>query len=101
MRTCAAYDSTIFSMGFDEVRVRYRQQRRKIIREIILDGRVGQGLTEYIQQETSLLIPKVDRAAFLEDLQEDLALINDTRLVGLGVTPHQLRDWLQLRQSKL
>ncbi len=28
MRTCALYDSTVKSMGFDEIRVRYRQQRR-------------------------------------------------------------------------
>jgi len=36
MRTCAAYDSTVKAMGFDEVRVRYRQQRREVAREVIL-----------------------------------------------------------------
>jgi hypothetical protein len=29
MRTCAMYDSTVKAMGIDEVRVRYRQQRRR------------------------------------------------------------------------
>jgi len=35
-RTCADYDSTVKAMGFDEVRVRYRQERRTVVREDIL-----------------------------------------------------------------
>jgi hypothetical protein len=31
------YDSTIKAIGFDEIRVRYRQQRRALIRDIILN----------------------------------------------------------------
>ncbi|MBI3237162.1 MAG: Fic family protein, partial [Chlamydiales bacterium] len=35
MRTCALYDSTIRSIGFDEIRVRYREQRRTVVRNVI------------------------------------------------------------------
>ncbi len=41
IRTCAAYDSTMKALGFDEKRVRYRQDRRALIREIILRDLVG------------------------------------------------------------
>jgi hypothetical protein len=36
LRTWAAYDSTVKAMGFDEVRVRYRQERKKVVRNVFL-----------------------------------------------------------------
>jgi Fic family protein len=36
MRTCAAYDTTVKAIGFDEARVRYRQERRSVVRAVIL-----------------------------------------------------------------
>lgn len=96
MRTCAAYDSTVKALGFDEIRVRYRQQRREIIREIIMQEMTDAVLEEYIKQETGKLIPKEDQKAFAEDIEEDLVQIDESRIVGLGVTPQQLNDWLKL-----
>ena len=34
-RSCDMYDATALAIGFDEIRVRYRQQRRSMIRHII------------------------------------------------------------------
>lgn len=93
MRTCAAYDSTVNSIGFDEVRVRYRQQRRALIREIILNKLVGAPLKEYITSQTQKLVKEEDRDDFLGDILEDLKYIDTIRLVGLGVTPEQLNAW--------
>ena len=99
IRTCAAYDSTVQAMGFDVIRVRYRQQRRKIIRELILHNKAGKQLNQYIQVETIKQIPLVDRKAFLEDIQEDLDQIDESRIAGLGIDPDQLGKWLQNRNK--
>ena len=34
-RSCEEYDATVEALGFDEVRVRYRQQRRRVVGHII------------------------------------------------------------------
>ncbi|NGX33881.1 MAG: hypothetical protein K1060chlam1_00223 [Candidatus Anoxychlamydiales bacterium] len=100
LRTCAAYDSTVKSLGFDEVRVRFRHQRRKIIREIIINGFVGNQLEEYIQSEAKKNnIPQQIREKFIEDIFEDLEQINESRIVGLGVSLDQLKRWLQLKSK--
>ncbi len=97
MRTCAAYDSTVKSLGFDEVRVRHRLQRREIIREIILKSLVGDQLKKYVRSEAVKNVPEQDLEKFIEDIFEDLEQIDESRLVGLGVSLDQLANWLQLK----
>ena len=54
LRTCAAYDSTIKAMGFDDVRVRYRQERRKVVRNVILQTLMGEEIKKlWMQKQTS------------------------------------------------
>lgn len=96
LRTCAAYDSTVKSLGFDEVRIRYRQKRREVVREIILQGLIGTEMQQYVKKSTAGLIPDPDRDAFIENVIEDLEQIDESRLVGLGVTPEQLKAWQRL-----
>ena len=79
--------------SFDPVRVQYRYERRAIIREIILQCLVGEVMQQFIRQEAQK-IPEVSRKDFLGDIAEDLELINEIRIVGLGVTPEQLRWWM-------
>lgn len=93
LRTCAAYDSTIKAMGFDEVRVRYRYERKKIVRNIILRILVGEEMRKYIDAEIDEHIPPAVRDDFEEDLLEDLEQMDESRLVGLGITPDQLKTW--------
>ncbi|NGX32623.1 MAG: hypothetical protein K1060chlam4_00673, partial [Candidatus Anoxychlamydiales bacterium] len=100
LRTCAAYDSTIKSLGFDEVRVRFRYKRREIVREIIINGFAGVQLEEYIQSEViKQNIPKEIKKRFIEDILEDLEQINESRIAGLGISPDQLTKWLKLRSK--
>ena len=100
MRTCVAYDATAKAVGFDEVRVRYRNERRAIIREIILQCLVGEAMQKFITQ-ASQKIPNISRKDFLGDIAEDLELINKIRIVGLGVTPGQLRKWMNQSSKSL
>ncbi len=99
LRTCAAYDSTINAMGFDEVRVNRRQERRAVVREVILQGLVGERLRKFVDVEANRRVPALDRVDFTEDVLEDLEQIDESRLAGLGVTLEQLKVWKQLKRD--
>ena len=94
MRTCALYDTTVKTIGFDEIRVRYRQQRRALIRDILVKNITGKAMQKYIAVQADKLVKKADRDAFIEDLMEDLQEIDESRIAGLGVTSSQLKSWL-------
>lgn len=96
MRTCAMYDSTVKAIGFDEIRVRYRYQRRGLISEIIQQKIVGSHLKEFIDSKSLEIVEEKDRNAFVEDLWEDLKEIDRSRIAGLGITPEQLSEWLEI-----
>lgn len=93
LRTCEAYNATVSSLGFDEIRVRYRQQRRDIIRHIILNHLHNDAMDRYIQKQSKTVVKKNELASFIEDIYEDIKQINASRLVGMGITQQQLRDW--------
>ena len=95
LRTCAAYDSTVKVIGYDEVRVRYRQQRRAIIREIIVQCLLGNQIKEYAQQKMMNVIPESVQNKFIEDLMEDLEQMDESRIAGLGITQEELNKWLR------
>ena len=95
MRTCAMYDSTVKTIGFDEVRVRYRQQRRSLVRDVVLNNLVGDSMKEYVSSQASKLAPPKDESAFLADVLEDLEEMDLGRTIGLGISPDQLDDWVK------
>ncbi len=101
MRTCAAYDSTVKAMGFDEIRVRYRKERRALIRDVILKGIVGTAIPTYLKQEAAKIASQNHLEKFIENAIEDLAEIDECSIAGLGVTPDELRHWICLRDSSL
>ena len=97
LRTCLAYDSTVKAIGFDEVRVRYRQPRKALLRNIILQEIKGAKLQKYLEKEAINLVPTNVLQEFIEDLLQDLAEIDESRIAGLGVTPEQLKFWQDLK----
>jgi prophage maintenance system killer protein/Fe2+ or Zn2+ uptake regulation protein len=101
LRTCQAYDSTIKAMGFDEVRVRYRQQRREMIRHLVLKNITGVAMSGYISSQIHQLIPPTEQQQFTEDLWEDLKEIDISRIAGLGITMEQLNRWLKKSEVSL
>ena len=92
-KTSEEYAVTAEVVGFDEVRVRYRTQRRQIIRDIILKKITGDGIEVYINEQTKLQILENDQARFKENIREDIAVISPSRLVGLGITIGELKQW--------
>jgi Fic family protein len=92
-RTCCLYDTTVETLGFDEVRVRLRQERRAVIREIIVQKLTGAAMDQYVASESAKRVTEEDRENFVEDVHEDLKFMTESHLYGLGVTVEQLREW--------
>jgi Fic family protein len=94
-RTCFLYNATVETFGFDEVRIRLRQERRTLIREIILQQLTNIPMEKYIASESLKVAPE-DRRFFVEDTLEDLNSLNKSSLVGLGITVEEFEKWFQL-----
>jgi hypothetical protein len=101
LRTCAMYDSTVKAIGFDEIRVRYRKERRELIREIILHGYVGGRMKVYIDSYIDRIIPEKNQEAVLTDVMEDLQYMDQSRIAGLGITATELDDWMKKYSSQV
>lgn len=96
LRTCQQYDATSEAIGFDEIRVRFRTQRRELIRNIIIRNLSGKKLYDYVQSQTFKFISQDARNDFIEDVYEDLKEINSSRIAGLGITKQQLNKWRKI-----
>ena len=94
------YDSTVNAVYFDEIRVRYRKERRKLVGGIILHRYVGQQMKAYIDSYIDRIIPEKGQEAFLKNVMEDLEQMDQCRIVGLGVTPEQLDAWMKKYRLK-
>ena len=79
MRTCALYDSTVKAIGSDQIHVRYRQQQRALIHDIILNKSAGKPLKEYISAQILQLIKEDDRKSFFEDGQHRIRIIKHVK----------------------
>ncbi len=98
LRTCIAYDSTVKTIRYDEVRIRYRRQRKEVLREVISQKMTGAKLWEFVAEKTNQIHTK-DKDAFIEDVKKDLELMDPSRITGLGITPQQLEEWLACYSS--
>lgn len=94
-RTCQLYDVTFESLGFDAIRIRYREERRNIVRYIIENQIVSDALDVYIHTQATALLPEEQQSDFIEDIYEDLTEIGPHRIAGLGVSLQQLNAWLK------
>ena len=95
LRTCEIYDATIEAMGYDEVRVRYRSERRAAINYVVLNQLTGESVEKYLDQ-VSKKIAVEHRLNFIDDIKEDLQHLNSSTIAGLGISIDQLEDWLKL-----
>ena len=87
------------AVGYDAIRIKFRNERRKILREILLKQLHGADIEAFIRDA---LISTVDPSyidAVMEDLHEDLAEIGPHSIAGLGVTTDDLKKWLH-KQNK-
>lgn len=97
LRTAEAYDVTLGAIGFDPVRVQYRQERREIIRHIVLKQLHGQQLQAYIHSMIPQTVKADDQDQVIRNIHEDLEQLGLQSIVGLGITVAELDSWLKGR----
>lgn len=98
LRSCQLYAINVENINYDEIRIRYRQTRRDIIRHIITDQLIGTAITHYLR-ESIQTIPEEHKERFLKTVNEDLTEISPQRIAGLGITLQQLENWLKLKAN--
>lgn len=97
-RTCMQYSLAAKNNVYDEIRVRFRQQRRELIRHIILNKLATQEWQSYVNTQAKKIIPADALADFIQDIHEDLELIAPERLAGLGVSKQELEAWQRIKK---
>jgi Fic family protein len=98
IRSCQQYNLTVNTIEYDEIRVRFRSERRDILRHIITNKLTGNKLKNYLEKQKQL-IPTEHQQHFYKNVKEDLKEIDLQRIAGLGVTPGQLQAWLKLQKE--
>jgi Fic family protein len=93
LRTSTAYDATIGAINFDPVRVRYRQQRRQIIRHIVSNVYDAKKTKSYIASVVPELVKQEDIMQVLKNIEDDLAQLGPQSMAGLGISSAQLMLW--------
>lgn len=99
LRTCLQYDATVESLGFDEIRVRYRQQRRDLVRQIIINKITGDSINHHISHYCETNIPAHDMTSFEASVVDELKEITPQRIAGMGVSTADLNQWLALQKQ--
>lgn len=94
-RTCKTYDVTAQVLNVDRIRILYRDQRRKIMGDIIRNKLHDTAAKAYIVSHAQQLIPPNDCAEFIAVMEEDLALLTFPRVAGLGITRGEFEGWLK------
>lgn len=100
LRTAKLYDITVEAITFDRVRVQYREQRRALIRQIILEHVHGEAAFNLIDAQAKIIAAKEDVSQFIQNAREDLATLGPLQLPVLGVTPKELQTWLDWEKGK-
>lgn len=95
-KTTEEYAAVVEVIAFDEIRIRYRTERRMLIRHIILQPLTGTAIDDYLHTKINELIPQNDQPRFIEDVKEDLDLLSPQRLAGLGVTKEEWLQWKEI-----
>lgn len=99
LKNCQKNGAVSKLSNMNEVRLRYRQERRDIVGYIIRHKLIGHSMDACIQQKTKQMISPQFQQAFVKNIYEDVKVIAPQRSVGLGITMQQLEEWLRL--SKL
>ncbi|OGT60928.1 MAG: hypothetical protein A3E85_03205 [Gammaproteobacteria bacterium RIFCSPHIGHO2_12_FULL_45_12] len=87
------YDATVGAIGFDRVRVQYRQQRREIMRYVVTNKLRGAKMKDYVDAEVSKFADISDQKQLVSHIREDLEQLGSHNIAGMGVTIEQVRDW--------
>lgn len=99
-RTAIQYDVTVENVGIDIVRVQYRELRRRIIREIVLQKLIGSDCQNYIEKNVTAEVAKDVQTKVIEHIRTDLAELGPKHIAGMSISKQQLEQWIKLARSK-
>jgi len=93
LRSCKYYETSAKSLGIDTLRVKYRQQRRQLIANIITQKLYDSAQEKYINTYLKEKVPENEQEKFVADLQHDLNTLAPYNIAGLGITQKELEEW--------
>lgn len=99
LRTAAMYDATIESLGFDRIRVLYRQQRRNLIRHIVIHKLRDKAMLDFIATTVEQFAKPEDKESVIRNIHEDLTELGPQSIAGLGITGDELQAWYNERKG--
>ncbi len=97
--TSKEYQAIAESMDYNEVRVRYRQQRKAVLRYIIENNLQAAAMDHYIEKQAHQVIPAQFVTEFVRLIVEDLANMGSEKIAGMGITQQQLSVWLKEKKK--
>ena len=93
--TAKEYAVLVDSMGFNEVRIRFRRELRNIIRDIILKKISEKTMQQYIEKLIDDTIPTEFQKECIRAIEEDLVNMGPERIHSLGITQQDLKAWMK------
>lgn len=95
--TCREYDSSVESLGFDRIKIIYRDVRREILKNIITMQLKDKSIGDYVEKEAQRLIPVVDQVEFVETIRKEIEVLSPNHIAGLGITKEEFLVWQNLQ----
>lgn len=93
--TSKKYDATVEAITFDPIRVKYRQQRREIIRQIVSNNLHNENIKKFIEKNIPNFVEPDDREQVIKNIHEDLEQLGPQSIIGLGLSKRELEVWLK------
>lgn len=92
LRSCLTYNITVEALGFDPIRIKYREQRRKVITNILRRCLTGDNINVCIAKACEG-IDQADQEPFQKSVKEELSSLSEAAIAGLGVSREELNVW--------
>lgn len=93
LRTCAAYDVTVESLGYDPIRAQYRQLRRNIVTVVIRDLIDPSEIEAHILQAAQGEVEPSELGQFISSVIDDLKNLSVITIEGLGISQQEFERW--------
>ena len=99
LRACQYYDTAVEVVGFDEIAVLYRSQRRQMLANIVTSMMKKQQVIDYLKTQLPKDVKPNHIEKFKHDVMEELKYLDISRIAGLGITKIQLQNWLEIKEK--
>ena len=99
IRSCQHYDTSVEVLGFDEIAVIYRPQRRVLVGQIVKSLLPLSEVPAFLAAHLPGEVKPEHREKFEHDVITDLKQLDVARLPGLGVDRAELKAWLDANKD--